>query len=209
MFHYKTLITSAVVALAAPSLSPAQTFEERGAEILGNIGNEHARSGSFADYDNDGDPDLFIQGTVQAQRLLRNNTIGSGSATFTDVTVEVGLDNLDQYGRSSAWADYDGDGDVDLFLGREHSGNGDTRGDLFRNMLMEGGTGFVNFGAQTGLDDPYNHENVAWVDIDQDGDLDLLVLMFSQPHELYEQFAPGQFRPIGEETGFANPTSHA
>ena len=209
MFRYKTLITSAVVALAAPSLSPAQTFEERGAEILGNIGNEHARSGSFADYDNDGDPDLFIQGTVQAQRLLRNNTIGSGSATFTDVSVEVGLDNLDQYGRSSAWADYDGDGDVDLFLGREHSGNGDTRGDLFRNMLMEGGTGFVNFGAQTGLDDPYNHENVAWVDIDQDGDLDLLVLMFSQPHELYEQFAPGQFRPIGEETGFANPTSHA
>ncbi len=130
-------------------MSPAQTFEERGAEILGNIGNENARSGSFADYDNDGDPDLFIQGTVQAQRLLRNNTIGSGSATFTDVTVEVGLDNLDQYGRSSAWADYDGDGDVDLFLGREHSGNGDTRGDLFRNLLMEGGTGFMNFGAQT------------------------------------------------------------
>ncbi len=190
-------------------MSPAQTFEERGAEVLGNIGNEFARSGSFGDYDNDGDPDLFINGTVEAQRLLRNNTIGSGSATFTDVTVEIGLaDQLDQYGRSSAWADYDGDGDVDLFVGREHIPAGDTRGDLFRNMLMEGGTGFVNFGAQTGLDDPDNQENIAWVDIDQDGDLDLLVLMFDQPHELYEQFAPGQFRPVGEETGFGDPTSH-
>ena len=187
-------------------MSPAQTFEERGAEILGNIGNEFARSGSFADYDNDGDPDLFIQGSVQAQRLLRNNTIGSGSATFTDVTVEVGLDNLDQQGWGSAWGDYDADGDVDLFLGREHSG--DTRGDLFRNLLMEGGTGFTNFSAPTGLDDPDWHDNLAWVDIDQDGDLDLLVLMELAPHELYEQFAPGQFRPIGEETGFADPTSH-
>ncbi len=193
---------------AVPSLSPAQTFEERGAEILGNIGNEFARSGSFADYDNDGDPDLFIQGSVQAQRLLRNNTIGSGSATFTDVTVEVGLDNLDQQGWSSAWADYDADGDVDLFLGQEHSGNGDTRGDLFRNMLMEGGTGFTNFSAPTGLDDPDWHDNLAWVDIDQDGDLDLLVLMELAPHELYEQFAPGQFRSIGEQTGFSDPTSH-
>ena len=213
-FRHKTLIALVVVALGAPSLSPAQTFEERSAEVLGNIGSEFARSGSFADYDNDGDPDLFINGTVEAQRLLRNNTIGSGSATFTDVTVEIGLaDQLDQYGRSSAWADYDGDGDVDLFVGRENAdrqGNlHGTRGDLFRNMLMEGGTGFVNFGPQTGLDDPYNQENIAWVDIDQDGDLDLLMLMFSEPHQLYEQFAPGQFRPIGGETGFADPTSHA
>ena len=207
-FHYKTLITLAVVAFAVPSLSLAQTFEEHGAEILGDIGNEFARSGSFADYDNDGDPDLFIQGSVQAQRLLRNNTIGSGSATFTDVTVEVGLDNLDQQGWSSAWGDYDGDGDVDLFLGQEHPGNGDTRGDLFRNLRMEGGTGFTNFSAPTGLDDADWTDNLAWVDIDQDGDLDLLVLKELAPHELYEQFAPGQFRPIGEQTGFADPTSH-
>ena len=206
--HHKTFVTFAVGLCAVPCLSPAQTFEERGAEILGNIGNEFARSGSFADYDNDGDPDLFIQGSGQAQRFLRNNTIGSGSATFTDVTVEVGLDNLDQQGWSSAWGDYDADGDVDLFLGQEHSGNGDTRGDLLRNFRMEGGTGFTNFGAQAGLDDPHWHENVAWVDIDRDGDLDLLVTKELEPHEIYEQFAPGQFRPIGEQTGFADPTSH-
>ena len=73
---------------------------------------------------------------------------------------------------------------------------------------MEGGTGFTNFSAPTGLDDADWHDNLAWVDIDQDGDLDLLVTKELAPHELYEQFAPGQFRPIGEQTGFADPTSH-
>ena len=205
--HHRTLIASTLVVFATPLLSSAQTFEERGAQILGDIGIEFARSGSFADYDNDGDPDLFIQGSIYSQKMLRNNTIGSGSATFTNVTVEVGLEDLDQQGWSAAWGDYDADGDVDLFLGQQHSGNGDTRGDLFRNFQVEGETGFRNFGEQTGLDDPQWHENVAWVDIDQDGDLDLIVIMELAPHELYEQFAPGQFRPIAEETGFADPTS--
>ena len=204
-FQHKIIIASVIGLCAVPSLSSAQIFEERGAEILGDIGNEFARSGSFADYDNDGDPDLFIQGSVQAQRLLRNNIIGSDSATFTDVTVEVGLGNLDQEGWSSAWGDYDADGDVDLFMGQEHSDG--TRGDLFRNMLVEGGTGFINFGEQTGLDDPDWQQSLGWIDIDRDGDLDLLVAMERAPHELYEQFAPGQFRPIGEQTGFADPTS--
>jgi hypothetical protein len=75
-----------------------------------------------ADYDNDGDLDVYITrtntstGTIPPTNLLLRNDGGA----FTDVSAMSGTDD-DGYAEGSAWADYDGDGDVDLFVANDWS----------------------------------------------------------------------------------------
>lgn len=67
---------------------------------------------SAADYDNDGNVDLFVSG--YGRTVLYNN---KGDGTFEDVTKKAGI-NIDGWAISSTWLDYDRDGCVDLFVGR-------------------------------------------------------------------------------------------
>ena len=60
---------------------------------------------AWADYDNDGDPDLLVSG----KQLFRNN----GDGTFSDVTDEAGIGDVPANG--GVWADYDNDGYVDFY----------------------------------------------------------------------------------------------
>ena len=64
-----------------------------------------------ADYDNDGDPDLFVT-NYGVNRLYRND----GDGTFTDVTQEAGVGGLPRWSTGAAFGDYDLDGDLDLFV---------------------------------------------------------------------------------------------
>ena len=61
--------------------------------------------------------------------LLRNN----GDLTFTDVTFEAGLAAVDYPTQTAGWADYDNDGDLDLFVGNESSVAQISPSQLFRN----------------------------------------------------------------------------
>ncbi len=63
-----------------------------------------------ADYDNDGDPDLYVT-EFGPNRLFRNN----GDGSFTDVTEAAGLVNP-LWGVSASWSDLDGDGNLDLYV---------------------------------------------------------------------------------------------
>ncbi|TWT33936.1 FG-GAP repeat protein [Posidoniimonas corsicana] len=172
-------------------------FTEQGATILGGA-NYSARSVSLADIDNDGDLDAYFQGsTSSARQLWRNNTIGSGSPAFTNITSSMLPSGLSS-SWSSAWADYNGDGLVDVFIGQTNS-SGNT-GTVLRNNPW----GFSNVSASTGLNDPGFHQNVGWADIDNDRDLDLLIGMEGpfERHEVYLQGPSGSFTPVGAQTGF-------
>ncbi len=197
------LAVAAGVALCLFGVSPAlagATFSDVGASVLGGLSVD-ARSGSFADIDNDGDVDLLIQGATAAKKLLRNNIIGTGAATFTDIS------SMLQFATngptwSACWADVDGDGDVDVFIGSSNT-HPDV-GDFLRN---DGGLGFTDASAATNLDDPGFHQNVAWADMDSDGDLDLVLAMEgpTEEHEIYLQ-GPGMvFTPVGDVSGFQQP----
>jgi len=124
---------------------------------------------SWTDYDNDGDPDLFLanfRGGVN--RLFRNDGPDSTNVDgwlFTDVAPDLGLDDTAD-GMAPVWGDFDNDGWQDLYV----SSNGPNR--LYRNL---GGAAFVEIAAASGenLDDGQYGAGSAWADYDNDGDLDL------------------------------------
>ena len=96
------------------------TFTER-TEAAGLTGEVGGLNMIHADYNNDGHPDVLVLrgGWLRnhggyPMSLLRNN----GNGTFDDVTEEAGLLSANPT-QTAAWADYDGDGLLDLFVGRE------------------------------------------------------------------------------------------
>jgi hypothetical protein len=105
LFRFSCLL--AVLGLIFTAELAAQpTFSDQGQTILGGV-NYDARSASLADYDDDGDLDLFFQGGGTSQQLFRNNAIGTRTLNFTNVS------NLLPSGLgpswSAAWGDYNGD----------------------------------------------------------------------------------------------------
>lgn len=130
---------------------------------------------AFLDYDNDGDQDLFLvnstwwDGKVPAGKAPTTSALyqNDGKGSFKEVTVGSGLD-VSFFGMGAAVGDYDNDGQVDLFV----TAVGANR--LFHN---EGGGRFKEVASSAGVTgDPQGWSTAAaWIDIDNDGDLDLYV----------------------------------
>lgn len=79
-------------------------------ERAGVAGHGYSMGVAAADYDNDGDSDLFVAG-VRANTLFRNE----GDGTFSDVAVESGISSAD-WSVAAGWFDFDRDGLLDLFV---------------------------------------------------------------------------------------------
>ena len=158
------------------------------------------------DYDGDGWPDLFFVNSTgwpgreedrgAISRLYRNRRDGS----FEDVTRAAGLDTP-IYGMGAAAADYDGDGDRDLYV----TAVGDNR--LYRN---EGGR-FVDVTAETetagnppGARDAAWSTAAAWIDADGDRRLDLFVCNYVKWTPETDLFTTYD----GENKGYATPLDY-
>ena len=125
---------------------------------------------AFLDYDNDGWQDILLinsthfpsqAGAAGYPALYHNNKNG----TFTDVTREAGL-AVEMYGMGVAAADYDNDGNVDIYV----TALGQNR--LFRN---QGGGKFKDVSAAAGVAHEGFSTGAMWLDYDRDGHLDLFV----------------------------------
>lgn len=122
-----------------------------------------------ADYDADGDLDLCVTRWLGPARLFRND----GGLHFTDVTSAAGIVTSGiAAGTGASWADYDGDGYVDLAIANRTQIGAPVKNRLFRNL---GNGTFVDVAAMAGVEDGMPSFQPSWCDVDQDGDLDLYV----------------------------------
>ncbi|MCP5068896.1 MAG: CRTAC1 family protein [bacterium] len=161
-----------------------------------------------ADYDGDGDFDvLVLRGAwlKDAGRLPNSLLQNDGTGRFVDVTHEAGLTAVDYPTGSAAFADYDNDGDLDLYVGNEAH---DRRaGEPFPSQLFrnEGDGRFVDVAGEAGVENQRYAKGVAWGDYDGDGDRDLYVSNLGSPNRLYRNDGDGTFRDVAEELGVAEP----
>lgn len=121
---------------------------------------------AWADYDDDGDMDILIAGSLIAQ-VYRND-----NGFFT--SVNAGLQGVHQ--ASAAWGDYDNDGDLDILL----SGCIESLcQSSVSNVYQNNGGVFTNILANL-LGVRANDRAIAWVDFDNDLDLDIFLSGYSQ-----------------------------
>ena len=150
----------------------------------------------FADYDNDGNPDLYITRggwSGAAENTLYHN---NGDGTFTDVTHTAGVADP-QSSFCAAWADYDNDGYLDLYIADGVIGDG-AANVLYRN---NGDGTFTNTAETAGVADTGNSLGTAWGDYDKDGYIDLHVINFGQSNVLYRNNGDGTFTDVTPTTG--------
>ncbi|MFK7756687.1 MAG: FG-GAP-like repeat-containing protein, partial [Flavobacteriales bacterium] len=147
---------------------------------IGQANNNNKGAISFQDFDNDGDFDLFWteNGDNQIHRNDNGTWVPLGSATGIPTSLSTAIDGI-------ACGDVDNDGDIDIFLA------GDNRGFLYINQLNDP-IGGANTGSAMDFDlDPNTYhsgrdgEGCTFVDLDNDGDLDLYININGQDNQLY------------------------
>jgi hypothetical protein len=177
-----------------------------GVALAGRVG----VSASFADIDNDGDPDLYVT-TVRGGNALFENT---GKGTFRDITKAAGL-AYSGHSSGAVFFDYDRDGRLDLFLvnvGRYTSNTAAGEGwvytayeDAFsghlkperseRSILYRnaGGNRFADVSKQVGLIDVSWTGDASTIDVNDDGWLDLYLVNMQGDDQYYENVAGKKF----------------
>ncbi len=149
---------------------------------------------AFADVDGDRDPDLFVGFDGQPNRLYRND-----GGAFTDIAAASGLADT-RPTRAAAFGDMDADGDPDLVLGFTPTPGGSVLR-LYRNDrgVFAEHTAAAGLAVSTGA-----VRQLAWVDPDGDGDLDLFVGFRDRANAFYRN-ERGAFTDVAAALGLADP----
>ena len=158
-----------------------------------------------ADYDNDGDKDIFVlrgawlrKGGEHPNSLLRNN----GDGTFNDVTKSSGILSFHPT-QTAAWADVNKDGFLDLFIGNEYvKGEGSHFCELYIN---QGDGSFLNKADEYGLGNVKGYvKGVAFGDINNDLWPDLYISVLGGDNMLFKN-NKGEFQNISAQARIREP----
>ncbi|HEX4022154.1 MAG TPA: CRTAC1 family protein [Acidobacteriaceae bacterium] len=196
------------------------------ADIAGVTNDRWGFGCAVGDYNNDGWPDLYVT-NFGKNRLYRNNHDG----TFTDVAEQAGV-TLGNWSAGASFGDYDGDGRLDLFVpgyihwDKEHpeslGGVTDNGFCQFRgvhvmcgprglpgepdHLFHNNGDGtFTDVSVKAGVSDPVHNYGFSstFVDVNNDGKVDLVVTDDSTPSYLYINKGDGTFEDTSYYSGFA------
>jgi hypothetical protein len=188
------------------------TFEEiAGKAGVHGDGQPTCKGSAWVDFDNDGDPDLFLNYLIGSARLFRND----GKGTFTEVTQSLGIEGPKSGFSCWAW-DYDNDGWLDIFATCYDSTLGDIikglQGQPHRrqsNKLFHNrqGKGFVDVTKGAGLDMVFSTMGSNFGDFDNDGFLDMYLatgdpdLTTLVPNRMFKNVAGERFAEITASSG--------
>ena len=161
-----------------------------GAEGAFHLPETLGAGGAFFDADNDGFLDIYLVNSGSWDKppsarqavstLYRNNRDG----TFTDITTAARVENRGNYGQGAACADYNNDGNVDLYVTNFGTNV------LYRN---NGDGTFTDVTMSAGVDDPGWSSSACFLDYNTDGHLDLFVVNYL----VYSLDVP--YLPCGED----------
>ena len=201
------------------------------AREAGVAGAEWSSSAAFGDYDSDGDVDLYVTNYLEFElndlpkdsQLCRYRGIkvqcgprgmiptadrffeNLGNGRFRDAAQDAGTASVpDSYGLGVIWADYDGDGDLDIYVANDSTANYllENNGDkTFTETALLAGVALSGDGKeQAGM-------GIDFGDYDNDGQLDLVVTNFSDDYNtLYRNEGGGIFRDVSYRSGIGEPT---
>jgi hypothetical protein len=192
MFNRRLLLSISVDATIAAVHAQQPAFELVQPELFAATGGQ---PNAWADYDGDGDLDLFVGFKQDAPNRLYQNDKGR----FTEVAVAMGVADATDT-RAAAWGDFDSDGDPDLFVGFTRRSNAPAK--LFRNLGS--GKPFAETASAVGIEVVGEIRQSSFVDFDGDGDLDLFVAVRDAPNMLFRNDG-ARFTSVGRELGIDDP----
>ena len=172
-----------------------------------------ARGVTTADFDHDGDLDIYVSNyRLQPNNLWRND----GQGGLTDVGAELRVDgdgDLGAWGHTigSSWGDLDNDGWLDLFVGNfSHSPAYQDRPKFLRNAGSENGFKFEDKSGDAGLAWQESFASPALGDYDNDGDLDLyFTAVYAHNHNvLYRNEGNWKFTNVTDVAGLTRTSTY-
>ena len=157
------------------------------------------------DFNNDGHIDIFVLrggwleiGGQHPNSLLRNN----GDGTFTDITFNAGLAAPKLPTQTAAWADYDLDGDLDVYIGNESTESFAAPSQLFRN---NGDETFTDVTKDAGVSNDRFAKAVVWGDYNADRYPDIYVSNYRSVNRLYRNRGDGTFEDVATKLQVEGP----
>jgi hypothetical protein len=209
------------------------TFVDVAAAAGAELTDQESTGVCYGDLDNDGDDDLYVTGTGEPNRMLESQLADTGQATYVDITSTSGAGGGNRHSGTCSMGDFNGDGLLDLFVGNTYDGWASHRRPTFIDETcpcLEHNQLFTNLGGNTFRDDSAvsGVENLdslpggaftwvtAAVDVDQDGDVDLMTADTQGPiagpdsdgrgyNRIFENDGTGYFDDITDEIGLDKP----